>query len=55
MWTAAKPEPLAVSFLVLVCRRELEYAGPVLEVERDYKSRSALVEMKRCAQCPARR
>ncbi len=31
-------------------RRELEYAGPVLEVERDYKSRSALVEMKRCAQ-----
>ncbi|KAK9832618.1 hypothetical protein WJX81_003961 [Elliptochloris bilobata] len=27
-------------------KKELEYAGPVLEVERDYKSRSALVEMK---------
>lgn len=33
--------------LVIFGRREMEYAGTVLEVERDYKSRSALVEMKR--------
>ena len=29
------------------CRHEFEFAGPVYEVERDYESRSALVEMKR--------
>ncbi|KAK9908135.1 hypothetical protein WJX75_003185 [Coccomyxa subellipsoidea] len=30
-------------------KREFEHAGPVYEVERDYKTRSALVEMRKSA------
>lgn len=29
------------------CRREFEYCGTVQEVERDIKSKSALVEMRK--------
>lgn len=30
------------------CRHEFSLAGPIYSVDRDYDSRSALVEMKRC-------
>ena len=40
---------LCMQYVFLTCgRHEFEFAGPVYEVERDYDSRSALVEMKRC-------